>query len=87
MRILNVHIFFFSRNRKMLVNCSLHRITFSIVIFTYKDTTLDERKVKEALENVACSANGFWRGEWIYISIGCSGRHLEIEKQWRVGAR
>ena len=21
------------------------------------------------------------------ISIGCSGRHLEIEKQWRVGAR
>ena len=20
-----------------------------------------------------------------YISIGCSGRHLELEKQWRVG--
>ena len=36
---------------------------------------------------VACSAGGFWRGEWIYISIGCSGRHLELEKQWRVGAR
>ena len=24
---------------------------------------------------------------WIYISIGCSGRHFEIENQWRVGAR
>ena len=34
---------------------------------------------------LACSAGGFWGGEWIYISIGCSGRHLEIEKQWRVG--
>ena len=36
---------------------------------------------------LACSAGGFWRGEWMNISIGCSGRHLEIEKQWRVGAR
>ena len=44
-------LFFFSRNRKVLVNCSLHRITFSIVIFTNTETTLDERKVKEALEN------------------------------------
>lgn len=34
--ILNVHIFYF---------------TFSIVIFTNTETTLDERKVKEALEN------------------------------------
>ena len=22
-----------------------------------------------------------------YIPIGCSGRHLEVEKQWTVGAR
>ena len=22
-----------------------------------------------------------------YIPIGCSGRHREVEKQWRVGAR
>ena len=50
MRILNVHIFF-SRNRKVLVNGSLYRITFSIVIFTNTETTLDEQKLKEALEN------------------------------------
>ena len=39
----------------------------------------------ELLKNpfVACSAGGFRRDEWIYISIGCSGRHLELEKQWR----
>ena len=49
MRILNVHIFF-SRNRKVLVNGSLYRITFSIVIFTNTETTLDEQKLKEALE-------------------------------------
>ena len=49
-RILNVHIFF-SRNRKVFVNGSLYTITFSIVIFTNTETTLDERKVKEALEN------------------------------------
>ena len=44
--------------------------------------------IKRACDNdcIACSAGGFWRGEWIYIPIGCSGRHLEIEKQWRVGA-
>ena len=46
MRILNVHIFF-SRNRKVLVNGSLYRITFSIVIFTNTETTLDEQKLKE----------------------------------------
>ena len=49
-RILNVHIFF-SRNRKVFVNGSLYTITFSIVIFTNTETTLDERKLKEALEN------------------------------------
>ena len=31
---------------------------------------------------LACSAGGFWWGEWIYISIGCSGRHLDIVKSW-----
>ena len=31
---------------------------------------------------VACSAGGFWWGEWIYISIGCSGRHLDIVESW-----
>ena len=35
----------------MLVNCLLYRITFSIVIFTHTETTLDERKLKAALEN------------------------------------
>ena len=50
MRILNVHIFF-SRNRKVLVNGSLYRTSLSIVIFTNTETTLDEQKLKEALEN------------------------------------
>ena len=31
---------------------------------------------------LACSAGGFWWGEWIYISIGCSGRHLDIVESW-----
>ena len=35
----------------MFVNGSLYTITFSIVIFTNTETTLDERKLKEALEN------------------------------------
>ena len=35
-----------------------------------------------ALFKVACSAGGFWWGEWIYISIGCSGRHLDIVESW-----
>ena len=32
--------------------------------------------------SLACSAGGFWWGEWIYISIGCSGRHLDIVESW-----
>ena len=31
---------------------------------------------------LACSAGGFWWGEWIDISIGCSGRHLDIVESW-----
>ena len=46
-----------------------------------------EGNVQPASQILACSAGRFWRGEWIYISIGCSGHHLELEKQWRVGAR
>ena len=33
-------------------------------------------------QRVACSAGGFWWGEWIYISIGCSGRQLDIVESW-----
>ena len=40
-----------------------------------------------AITHVACSAGGFRRDERMYIPIGCSGCHLELEKQWRVGAR
>ena len=36
---------------------------------------------------LACSAGGFRRDERVDIPIGCSGRHLELEKQWRIGAR
>lgn len=32
--------------------------------------------------SLACSAGGFWWGEWIYISIGCSDRHLDIVESW-----
>ena len=41
----------------------------------------------DAGNRLACSAGGFRRDERVDIPIGCSGRHLELEKQWRVGAR
>ena len=40
-----------------------------------------------AVLSIACSAGGFRRDERVDILIGCSGRHLELEKQWRIGAR
>ena len=45
------------------------------------------RITKITKEGLACSAGGFRWDERVDIPFGCSGRHLELEKQWRVGAR
>ena len=62
---------------------SVKQLVLSIVqkIFNFYSITARAR-VLVAPILVACSAGGFWWGEWIYISIGCSGRHLDIVESW-----
>ena len=57
---------------------------FFLDLFAYFHTTAVSDSTQLEL---ACSAGGFRRDERVDIPIGCSGRHLELEKQWRIGAR